>query len=124
MVLDVGAVLERPLLVLALALGLVAVKVAVLTLIVKAFGKSWQAALGLGLLLSQGVEFGFLLFAQAADALLIDPEAASLFSAVVTLSMVTAPFLMLFARHLDFAPGTPELDPDDPGDAPRAPANA
>src|SRR3546814_4707103 len=96
--------------VLALALGLVAVKVAVLTLIVKAFGKSWQAALGLGLLLSQGGEFGFLLFAQAADALLIDPEAASLFSAVVTLSMVTTPFLMLFARNLEFAPGADEPD--------------
>jgi CPA2 family monovalent cation:H+ antiporter-2 len=122
MVLDVGAVLERPLLVLALALGLVAVKVAVLTLIVKAFGKSWQAALGLGLLLSQGGEFGFLLFAQAADALLIDPEAASLFSAVVTLSMVTTPFLMLFARNLEFAPGADELDLDDPGDAPRGSA--
>src|SRR3546814_15059343 len=94
MVLDVGAVLERPLLVLALALGLVAVKVAVLTLSVKAFGKSWQAALGLGLLLSQGGEFGFLLFAHAADALLIDPEAASLFSAVVQLSMVPKHFLM------------------------------
>ena len=122
MVLDVGAVLERPLLVLALALGLVAVKVAVLTLIVKAFGKSWQAALGLGLLLSQGGEFGFLLVAQAADALLIDPEAASLFSAVVTLSMVTTPFLMLFARNLEFAPGADEPDLDDPGDAPRGSA--
>src|SRR3546814_9319251 len=64
----------------------------------------------------------FLLFAQAADALLIDPEAASLFSAVVTLSMVTTPFLMLFARNLEFAPGTDELDLDDPGDAPRGSA--
>ncbi|HWV61117.1 MAG TPA: cation:proton antiporter [Sphingopyxis sp.] len=122
MVLDVGAVMERPLLVLALALGLVAVKAAVLTLIVKAFGKSWQAALGLGLLLSQGGEFGFLLFAQAADALLIDPEAASLFSAVVTLSMVTTPFLMLFARNLEFSPGADEPDLDDPEGAPRGSA--
>jgi CPA2 family monovalent cation:H+ antiporter-2 len=122
MVLDVGAVMERPLLVLALALGLVAVKASVLTLIVKAFGKSWQAALGLGLLLSQGGEFGFLLFAQAADALLIDPEAASLFSAVVTLSMVTTPFLMLFARNLEFSPGAAEPDLDDPEGAPRGSA--
>ena len=122
MVLDVGAVMERPLLVLGLALGLVAVKVAVLTLIVKAFGKTWQAALGLGLLLSQGGEFGFLLFAQAADALLIEPEAASLFSAVVTLSMVTTPFLMLFARNLEFAPEANEADLVDPGDAPRGSA--
>jgi glutathione-regulated potassium-efflux system protein KefB len=122
MVLDVGAVMERPLLVLGLALGLVAVKAAVLTLIVKAFGKSWSAALGLGLLLSQGGEFGFLLFAQAADALLIEPEAASLFSAVVTLSMVTTPFLMLFARNLEFSPAAEPGDLDDPEDAPRGSA--
>lgn len=122
MVLDVGVVLERPLQVIALALGLVAVKLVVLTLIVKAFGKSWQAALGLGLLLSQGGEFGFLLFAQAADALLIEPQAASLFSAVVTLSMVTTPFLMLFARNLEFAPEANATDLDDPEGAPRGSA--
>lgn len=62
MVLDVNVVLERPLLVISLALGLVAVKVVVLTLLVRAFGKPWPMALGLGLLLSQGGEFGFLLF--------------------------------------------------------------
>ena len=97
MVLDVGVVAARPLLVLSLAAGLVVVKAAVLTILVRLFGKPWSTALGLGLLLSQGGEFGFLLFTQAADALLIAPEAASLFSAVVTLSMVTTPFLMLFA---------------------------
>lgn len=122
MVLDVGAVLERPLLVLGLALGLVAVKVVVLTSIVKLFGKPWPVALGLGLLLSQGGEFGFLLFAQAADALLIQPEAASLFSAVVTLSMVTTPFLMLFARNLEFSPTAEPADLDDPAGAPRGSA--
>ncbi len=122
MVLDVGAVIERPLLVLSLALGLVAVKVVVLTLIVKLFGKPWPVALGLGLLLSQGGEFGFLLFAQAADALLIEPEAASLFSAVVTLSMVTTPFLMLFARNLEFSPAAELPDLDDPAGAPRGSA--
>ncbi|KQZ77062.1 sodium:proton exchanger [Sphingopyxis sp. Root214] len=122
MVLDVGAVIERPLLVLGLALGLVAVKVVVLTLIVKLFGKPWPVALGLGLLLSQGGEFGFLLFAQAADALLIQPEAASLFSAVVTLSMVTTPFLMLFARNLEFSPAAEPFDLDDPAGAPRGSA--
>ncbi len=122
MVLDVGAVIERPLLVLALAAGLVAVKFAVLTLIIRLFGKPWKAALGLGLLLSQGGEFGFLLFAQAADALLIRPEAASLFSAVVTLSMISTPFLMLFARNLEFAPETDQPALDDPAGAPRGSA--
>ncbi|UNU43822.1 sodium:proton exchanger [Sphingopyxis sp. YF1] len=122
MVLDIDAVLARPLLVLALAAGLVVTKVVVLTLIVRAFGKPWSVALGLGLLLSQGGEFGFLLFGQAADALLIAPEAASLFSAVVTLSMMSTPFLMLFARNLEFSPGSEDILLDDPGKAPRGSA--
>ncbi|WP_077145682.1 cation:proton antiporter [Sphingopyxis sp. KK2] len=122
MVLDIEAVMARPLLVVALAAGLVAVKVAVLTLLVRAFGRPWKVALGLGLLLSQGGEFAFLLFTQASDALLIAPEAASLFSAVVTLSMVSTPFLMLFARNLEFAPDTSRKLLEDPEHAPRGSA--
>lgn len=122
MVLDIGAVMERPLLVVALAAGLVVVKLSVLTLLVRAYGKPWNVALGLGLLLSQGGEFGFLLFAQATDALLIEPEAASLFSAVVTLSMMSTPFLMLFARNLEFAPESDGSELDGPEHAPRGSA--
>ncbi|PQM28104.1 sodium:proton exchanger [Sphingopyxis lindanitolerans] len=118
MVLDVGVVVQRPLLVLSLAAGLVVVKAAVLTILVRLSGKPWSTAFGLGLLLSQGGEFGFLLFTQAADALLVAPAAASLFSAVVTLSMMTTPFLMLFARGLEFSPGS-DADLDDPENAPR-----
>ena len=118
MVLDVNVVIQKPMQVVGLAAGLVAVKIVVLTLLVRTFGKPWSMCLGLGLLLSQGGEFGFLLFAQAADALLIAPEAASLFSAVVTLSMMTTPFLMLFARNLEFSPGV-DADLDDPENAPR-----
>lgn len=122
MVLDINVVLADPLRVLALAAGLVAVKVAVLTVIVRMLGQSWKTGLGLALLLSQGGEFGFLLFAQAADAQLILPEAASLFSAVVTLSMVSTPFLMLFARNLEFAPDRDGPALVDPENAPRGSA--
>lgn len=122
MVLDINVVLDDPLRVVALAAGLVAVKVVVLTTLVRLYGRPWNVALGLGLLLSQGGEFGFLLFAQASDALLIRPEAASLFSAVVTLSMVSTPFLMLFARNLEFAPESDGSEFDGPEHAPRGSA--
>lgn len=122
MVLDVNVILADPLRIVGLAAGLVIVKLAVLTLIVRAFGKSWKTALGLGLLLSQGGEFGFLLFTQAAEAQLILPEAASLFSAVVTLSMISTPFLMLFARNLEFAPDRDGEAMDGPEHAPRGSA--
>jgi voltage-gated potassium channel Kch len=55
----------------------------------------------MGLLLSQGGEFGFVLFAAAQSALLVRPEAASLFGAIVTLSMATTPFLMKFNKWAD-----------------------
>ncbi|MFX6296432.1 hypothetical protein ABTF71_19645, partial [Acinetobacter baumannii] len=64
----------------------------------------WRGALALGLLLSQGGEFGFVIFTQAEQALLIDPKAASLFGAVVTLSMATTPFLMRFTRRFRAEP--------------------
>ncbi|MDZ3833554.1 MAG: cation:proton antiporter [Sphingopyxis sp.] len=122
MVLDINVVLADPMRVVGLAIGLVVVKLSVLTLIVRASGQSWKTALGLGLLLSQGGEFGFLLFTQAQEALLIAPEAASLFSAVVTLSMISTPFLMLFARNLEFAPDRDGDGMDGPEHAPRGSA--
>ncbi|OYY91343.1 MAG: sodium:proton exchanger [Sphingomonas sp. 28-66-16] len=106
MMLDLHAIAERPGFVIGLALLLIATKTAIMMGIALAFKMKWRPALALGLLLSQGGEFGFVLFAQAKDALLIAPEAASLFGAVVTLSMATTPFLMILTRGIRAAPAT------------------
>lgn len=100
MMLDLGAIAERPLFVLSMALGVIALKALVIGGLAMAFGMRWRGALALGLLLSQGGEFGFVLFAQAQAATLIDKDAASLFGAVITLSMATTPFLMMLTRKL------------------------
>ncbi len=99
MMLDLTAIAERPVFVLGMAAALIATKTIVITGLAMAFRMPWRQALGLGLLLSQGGEFGFVLFAQAQNALLIAPEAVSVFSAVVTLSMATTPFLMMFTQR-------------------------
>ncbi|RST29917.1 sodium:proton exchanger [Sphingomonas ginkgonis] len=104
MLLDLGAIAKEPLFVLGMAAALIAVKTAVIAGIGLAFRMSWRSALGLGILLSQGGEFGFVLFSQAQGAQLIDAETTSLFSAIVTLSMVTTPFLMKATRKLREAP--------------------
>jgi glutathione-regulated potassium-efflux system protein KefB len=101
MTLDLGAVADRPLFVLGMALALIAVKAAILFGIARAFGMASRKAVKLGLLLSQGGEFGFVLFAAAQSALLIEPEAASLFGAIVTVSMAATPFLMMVNDWLD-----------------------
>ncbi|WP_422058389.1 cation:proton antiporter [Sphingomonas sp.] len=99
MMLDLSAIAERPVFVLGMAAALIATKTLVITGLAMAFRMPWRQALGLGLLLSQGGEFGFVLFAQAQNALSIAPEAVSVFSAVVTLSMATTPFLMMFTKR-------------------------
>ena len=107
MKLDLSAIAHNPLFVVSMALALIAVKAAVMFGIARLFGVPWRSALALGLLLSQGGEFGFVLFAQATHALLIAPEAASLFGAVVTLSMATTPFLMTVTRRFRTQPAQP-----------------
>ena len=89
--LDLDAIAERPLFVLGMAVALIAVKAAVLFGLAKLFRMETRRAVTLGLLLSQGGEFAFVLFGAAQRAILIDPEAASLFSAIVTLSMASTP---------------------------------
>jgi len=98
MMLDLGAIMERPLYIFSMAVGVIAVKALVIFVIGLLFRMDWRNALALGLLLSQGGEFGFVLFAKATDAFLISPEAANIFGAVVTLSMVATPFLMMATR--------------------------
>ena len=98
MMLDLDAIAERPLFVLGMAAALIAVKASVLFGLARIFGMETRQAWRLGLLLSQGGEFGFVLFAAGLGALLISPEAASLFGAVVTLSMASTPFLMMFNK--------------------------
>jgi len=99
--LDLHAIVARPLFVMGMAFSVVAVKAALISLIAMIFGLERRPAFALGLLLSQGGEFGFVLFGQAAAAQLIAPEAASLFSAIVTVSMVTTPFLMKVATRFN-----------------------
>jgi glutathione-regulated potassium-efflux system protein KefB len=101
MLLDLKLIAARPLFVIGIAAGVIVSKAIIITLIDRAFGGRWARSVRLGLLLSQGGEFGFVLFAQAAAAMLITPEAASLFGAVVTLSMATTPFLMRFIDWLE-----------------------
>ena len=114
MLLDLGAIAERPLFVLAMAAALIATKTGVIMAIGMAFKMTWRQAFALGLLLSQGGEFGFVLFAQAQAGLLIDPEAASLFGAIITLSMATTPFLMGITRRFRTEPIAPGTDREGP----------
>jgi CPA2 family monovalent cation:H+ antiporter-2/glutathione-regulated potassium-efflux system protein KefB len=104
MALDLSAIAERPFFVAGMALALIAAKAALIMVLGIVFGMKTRQAFALGILLSQGGEFGFVLFAQAQRALLIEPAAASIFGAIVTLSMATTPFLMMATKRLRAEP--------------------
>ena len=101
MLLNLSVIAANPLRVVGIAAAVIVIKSALIALLSRIFGCNWTVSARLGLLLSQAGEFGFVLFAMAATALLITPEAASLFGAVVTLSMATTPFLMRFIDFLE-----------------------
>jgi glutathione-regulated potassium-efflux system protein KefB len=99
--LNLTVIADQPLLILGLAVMLVAVKAGIIYGVARAFGVASREAVKLGLLLSQGGEFAFVLFGAGAASALISEAAVSTYSAVVTLSMITTPFLMMVYDRLD-----------------------
>jgi monovalent cation:proton antiporter-2 (CPA2) family protein len=122
MLLDLTVVAARPLFVVALAAGVIVTKTMLITGLSRTFGSSWTRSFRLGLLLSQAGEFGFVLFAQATAAILITPEAAALFGAVVTLSMAATPFLMRLTDWLERREVRGAADMDGPEKSPETSA--
>jgi voltage-gated potassium channel Kch len=91
---DVGVVRAHPLATMGLAFGLVAVKGVVLALLGRRFGLRADGARSLGLALSQGGEFAFVVFGVGRQAEVLAPDLAQLLVVVVTLSMATTPALL------------------------------
>ncbi|MFN3961139.1 MAG: cation:proton antiporter [Parvularculaceae bacterium] len=98
--LDLRAIADAWAVVLGGALGLVIVKAGLLYGLARAFGAGHHDALLTGAVLSQGGEFAFVVFSVGADALLVTRGEAGMLSAVVTISMVMTPFMMMAARAM------------------------
>lgn len=101
MLLDLSVIVERPGFIFGMAAAVVAIKAGIISALGRLFGMSWGRAFNLGLLLSQGGEFGFVLFNAAVGADLLTPEGSSAFGAIVTLSMLTTPFLLKLVDKRD-----------------------
>ncbi len=87
----------QPFMVLGCAVGLLALKATLLYGIARAFGTANADAQRIAVLLAQGGEFAFVLFAAATTARILPGETAQLLVLVVTLSMLLAP--LSFALH-------------------------
>jgi monovalent cation:proton antiporter-2 (CPA2) family protein len=120
MTLDLSVVRDQWALVIALVIGVMATKTAVIFALARSFGTGTTRAFQMGLLLSQGGEFGFVLFAEAARGLLISAKAAQLFGAVVTVSMALTPLIFLFASRIKMPTAAVDLVRDGPETAQHA----
>jgi glutathione-regulated potassium-efflux system ancillary protein KefC len=92
---DFGVFLAKPLLVLGLVVGFLVLKLAVLFGLSHRFGIARGQRWLFAFLLSQGGEFAFVVFGAAGAARVFTPEVGSILVAVVALSMVTTPLLLL-----------------------------
>lgn len=94
---DFNVVMQRPGLIVALVLGFVALKAAVLWVMARTMKIPLAERPEFIILLAQGGEFGFVVFQGATQGRVIDAEAASVLVAVVTVSMLLTPLLLLAA---------------------------
>jgi monovalent cation:proton antiporter-2 (CPA2) family protein len=118
MSIDLGVLTTQPILLLVIVVGLVAIKAAILFLLGRWWGLGSVAARRLGLVLSQGGEFAFVLFAAGALQGVIDRPLANLLTLAVTLSMAATPLLLLIDDALNRAakPPPPEYEIPPEGD--------
>jgi monovalent cation:proton antiporter-2 (CPA2) family protein len=118
MSMDLTILLGSPLRLIGIVVGLVAIKALVLAFLGRWWGLKAQAAIRLGLVISQGGEFAFVLFTAGALAGVIGQSQASLLTLAVSLSMAATPLLLLIddALRRRAAPEIPDYEMPPGGD--------
>ncbi|MGD9500996.1 MAG: monovalent cation:proton antiporter-2 (CPA2) family protein [Methyloceanibacter sp.] len=112
MSIDLGVLVGQPVKLAALVLALVALKAAILYVLGRWWGLDSVAARRLGLVISQGGEFAFVLFGAGAVEGVIDRSTANFLTLAVTLSMAATPVLLLIDDAINRAmkPEPPEYE--------------
>jgi glutathione-regulated potassium-efflux system protein KefB len=95
MSLNLGLVAQKPALVAAVVIGLLAVKSLVLYVLGRRAGLESGPARRFAFAIAQGGEFAFVLFTAGVSAAVLDPSLAELLSVAVTLSMAATPLMLL-----------------------------
>jgi len=97
---NLGLLAERGPLLAGLLVLLLLTKAGILTLVSRGFGLALPAAASVGVMLAQGGEFGFVLFALAREREILTAETEQLAVLVVGLSMAVTPLLIVASRAL------------------------
>ncbi|MBX3196927.1 MAG: monovalent cation:proton antiporter-2 (CPA2) family protein [Labilithrix sp.] len=100
MALDLSVVAGSWKLVLAAVAAMMVVKALCIFVVARVLGASREDAIDRAVLMAQGGEFAFVLFAAAVASKLIDPTVNANLSAVIILSMALTPLVAIAARRL------------------------
>ncbi|MBL8832499.1 MAG: cation:proton antiporter [Rhodospirillales bacterium] len=114
---DAGAIAGNAGWIFASAVGLLAIKGAIVFALARAFGFAPHAAVQMGLLLGHGGEFAFLVVGMALAAGLLPADTAQFMLLVVGLSMLAVPFLARIGGRI--AAAAPADSPGADGGGPR-----
>ncbi len=114
--LDLSAIAERPELILALCVGVVLVKAALVYGLARLFRLPRATSGEIALLLGPSGEFGFVLVGQAAAANLLPGPVAHLTTVAVTLSMMAIPLLARLGARIGRRPAAATLPAEPPPD--------
>ena len=115
MLTDVKLILEKPVLIIGCAMGLMFIKFGVIAGIAKVLGKRWPTSIRLGVTLAQGGEFAFVLFSVATVQNVLRPELANTLNLIVTISMALTPLAFLLLEKVGeplFAKSKPSREYD------------
>jgi glutathione-regulated potassium-efflux system ancillary protein KefC len=112
MSIDLGVLAERWGEILTLVVALILLKGVVIWLLCRFFGLHNDGALRTSLLLTQGGEFGFVLFGAAASMGVMGAQLHTTALLVISLSMAATPFLVRFGDRMLSGIKAPEVAPD------------
>ncbi|MFT7223909.1 MAG: CPA2 family monovalent cation:H+ antiporter-2 [Cellvibrionaceae bacterium] len=94
MTLDLQLLLQQPIFILLCSLALMVLKTVIISGLLKWVGIPWRQGLNIGLMLSQGGEFAFVVMAQASSGGVVPIDLANQVNLIVGLSMaLTAPLV-------------------------------
>ena len=114
--LDFNVIFESWWIVACGAIGLVALKAALLYAVVRSAGASHDDSLRTAAILSQGGEFAFVVISLGVSAMLFTDGQSTLMSAIVTISMMLTPLMTAIAERM----AKPREDATDALEGPRA----
>lgn len=97
---DLGIVRDNLALIFGCAAGLIILKMLILYALGRLFRSASSTSLKTAAILSQGGEFGFVVFSLATEGNLLTPQMATILTAIVTLSMIATPLIIMAVNRM------------------------